>query len=132
MGGKSFVSKMPDILREKGEIAAISDQWSSPSYAPDVASRVRQLAHRAMGGLYHVANPGTASYHEIALEAARAVGIDASKVRAQASSEIPRPAKRPRATPLASLACAAERFDPLRPWADAYRAYIDRTGGIRI
>jgi dTDP-4-dehydrorhamnose reductase len=123
-GGKSFVSKIPEILRAKGEVAAIDDQRSSPSYAPEVAAALRRLAERAAGGLYHVANAGAASYHDVALEAARALGIDSARVRAQPSSAVPRPAPRPRATPLASIALPGEGFAPLRPWAEAYREFV--------
>lgn len=123
-GGKSFVSKIPAMLREKGELVAIADQWSSPTYARDAAAVLRVLADRAAGGLYHVANGGRASYHEVALEAARALGIDERNVRPQPAAAVPRPAARPRATPLASLALAAEGFAALRPWAEAYREFV--------
>jgi dTDP-4-dehydrorhamnose reductase len=123
-GGKSFVAKIPEILRANGEIAAVDDQWSSPTLAADAAGALRALAERAAGGLYHVANAGRASYFEVALAAAKALGIEPCRVRPQPSGALVRPAARPRATPLVSLALPAEGFAPLRPWEEAYVEYV--------
>lgn len=122
-GGKSFVARIPSILREKGEIAAISDQRSSPTCAKEAAALLREIAQRAAGGLYHVVNTGSASYYDLAREAAFLLGIDSSRVRPQPSSAVLRPARRPRATPLVSIALVAEGFSPLRDWREAYREF---------
>jgi dTDP-4-dehydrorhamnose reductase len=122
-GGKNFVSKMPGILREKGEIAAVADQWSSPTRADELTRAVFELVARdAPGGLYHVSATGRASYHEVALEAARALGIDAAKVRPTEGKSLVRPAPRPRATPLASEKLPALGVT-MRDWREVYREF---------
>ena len=123
-GGKSFVSRIPALLRERGAIEAVSDQVSSPTYAPDLARALLGLAEVAAGRLYHVANSGAASYYDVALEAARLLGLEASRVRPIASAALPRLARRPAATPLASVALGAEGIAPLRGWREAFRDYV--------
>ncbi|HVY60373.1 MAG TPA: dTDP-4-dehydrorhamnose reductase [Planctomycetota bacterium] len=122
-GGKNFVSKMPEILREKGEMGAVADQWSSPTRADELAKALlAMLAREVPGGLYHVSATGKASYHEVALEAARALGIAPEKVRPTEARALVRPAPRPRATPLASEKLPALGI-ALRDWREAYREF---------
>lgn len=123
-GGKSFVARIPEILRARGEIAAIEDQRGSPTAVSELAPLLCALARRASGGIYHAAGRGAASYFEIAREAARALGLPDACVRPLRASEVPRPAPRPRATPLISVRLEAEGFPPLRPWAESYRAFL--------
>ncbi len=128
-GGKNFVSQIPAILRERGQLEALVDQRSSPTSAADLAPLLRELALRAKGGIYHAANAGAASYYEVAQEAARARGLSGGSVRMQTTDALPRKAARPRETPLVSKALAREGFAPLRPWQEALRDFVRAASG---
>jgi dTDP-4-dehydrorhamnose reductase len=122
-GGKNFVSKMPAILREKGEIAAVADQRSSPTRADELLRGIVALLRSDFpGGVVHVAAQGSASYHEVALEAALTLGVPLAKVRATSGASLVRPAPRPDATPLASEVLPKLGI-AMRPWAEAYREF---------
>ncbi len=122
-GGKNFVTKIPEILRAKGEMAVVADQWSSPTRADELARALRALAGRGAEGLFHVAAAGAASYHEVALEAARALGIDPSRVRPIESRTLSRPAPRPTFSALRSARLGPLGVPALRPWAESYREF---------
>jgi dTDP-4-dehydrorhamnose reductase len=122
-GGKSFVAKIPEILRRKGEVAAVSDQSSAPTRADELARLLRVLAREAAGGVYHAGAAGVGSYFEVALEAAKALGVPASKVTPQPGAALGRPAPRPRMSALASTALPAQGIAPLRDWRESYREF---------
>jgi dTDP-4-dehydrorhamnose reductase len=102
----------------------VSDQWSSPTLASDLAPKLREIAIAGRAQLYHIVNPGPASYLDVAREAARLLGLDPQSVRPVESASLSRPAPRPRFSALASLALPAEGIAPLRPWQEALADYV--------
>lgn len=123
-GGHNFVSQLPRLLREGGEIKAVADQWSSPTYAPDLAQALAGLRGSDRYGTYHVINEGGCSYAEFFRYGLEVVGSDAPLVEL-AAKDVPRPAPRPRDTSLVGHAWAAAGFPPLRPWQEAARAFLE-------
>lgn len=91
-----------------------ADVVSSPSYSLDVAARVRQIIEQdAPFGLYHVANAGQASLHELISTAVKLLGLE-TRVEPAPSATFPSQGHRSRVTPLAS-----EKIAALRPWQEA-------------
>ncbi len=126
-GGRNFVSQMPRLLREHGRIEAIAEQRSSPTAAEALARWILEHAEQAAGGLYHTVNEGDLSYADCARVIARALGLDPHEaVCERAAATLGRPARRPRATPLVSLAIPAETLAPLGPAQRALEALAER------
>lgn len=125
-GGHNFATRIPSLLRDRGQLEAVADQYSSPTAASSLAPWILHSAERARGGVYHVVNPGCLSYYDLARTAATALGIDPARVQPIAAASLRLPAPRPRRTPLASTALFAEGLPQLEPAAEVYRRFFDQ------
>ena len=130
-GKESFLSTAHRELAAGRRVRAISDTWASVTYVEDLAARVEELIAAGRHGLYHVVNEGVCTYEDFAREAARLAGLNeeeaARLIETVTESEVKRPARRPRYTPLRSTATAELGLAPLRHWRDALAAYVSQT-----
>ncbi len=93
MGGRNFLSKVPELISQGAPIKAISDSFGTPTYAPHMAKRLRELALLDLPGIYHMANSGEGtSYAGFFREA---VG-DKVMIEEISADTLKRPAPRPR------------------------------------
>ena len=101
------------------------------TYVEDLAARVEEIAGLGRYGLYHVVNEGVCTYEDFAREAARLAGLDeeeaARLVETVTESQVRRPARRPRYSPLRCMASAELGLPPLRHWREALAAYVSQT-----
>ena len=115
-------------MRARPRVRAIRDTWASVTYVEDLAARVEEILGAGRHGLYHVVNEGVCTYEEFAREAARLAGLSeeetARLVETAAESEVKRPARRPRYTPLRCGSAAGLGLPPLRHWREALAAYV--------
>ena len=127
-GKASFLSTAHRELAAGRSVRAIRDTWASVTYVEDLAARVEEIVGARRHGLYHVVNEGVCTYEEFAREAARLAGLDkeeaARLVETVTESEVQRPARRPRYTPLRCTATAELGLPPLRHWREALAAYV--------
>lgn len=121
--GKNFLSKIPEIVRHGEPIKAITDQRSSPTFAPDLAEAIITLQPSGAYGTYHVVNAGSCSSFEFTTNALRILGSDLP-VDAVSRFDIPRPAPRPEDTSLVGDAWHKAGFRSLRPWPQAAEAFL--------
>jgi dTDP-4-dehydrorhamnose reductase len=116
-------------LRAGEEVAVFTDRTVSPSYAPDIALAVRRLLEgAAVPGLYHCVNSGTASWDEIALEAASLLGVE-PKLRPITLDALTLAAPRPKYCALDTSKIAAAGA-PMRSWQEALRAWLEKWGRV--
>ena len=125
--GSDFPSKIvaaSDRLPAEEPLKVVSDEIGSPTFAPDLADAVAQLALRgAQGrGTYHLVNDGQASRLDLARRVLDHCRPDRSTA-AISSDEFDRPSKPPEWAVLAS-ARAAQAGLTLRPWQEAIDAYV--------
>ncbi len=116
---KSFVDTMLELSKTKTHLDIVSDQFSSPSYAPDVAAYIQQLIEEKKPyGIYHAANSGACSWYEWADEIFRLknISIDISPVPA---SHFKRAARAPMNSVLLNTKMAAQPT-----WQDALARYL--------
>ena len=125
-GKPSFLAAVPANLREGKPVKAITDAYSTTTYVNDLVAQTIEIIEGAEYGLYHVANSGVSSYYDFALEAARLIGLPESEadrlIVKVTESEMNRPARRPRWTPLEST------LKPMRLWKAALAEYIADEG----
>jgi dTDP-4-dehydrorhamnose reductase len=127
-GGKNFLSKMIDIARGGATLKAIADSFGTPTYAPDLVARLREIAELDLPGVYHVANAGEgASFDGFARAALGEAGLDASRVEAVAADSLKRPAPRPLNSRLRCLLSEAIGLAPLRDWRDGLRDFAKQS-----
>ncbi len=129
-GGRNFLATAVERARRGEHLKAISDAYGTPTYAPHLAARLRELAGRDLPGTYHVVNSGAgASFLEFAQEAALAAGIEGAEIESVAMDALQRPAPRPRNSRLRCLLSEAIGLAPLPDWREALREFADAEEG---
>jgi len=123
-GGRNFLSTVIERCRTGAQLSAIGDSYGTPTYAPDLARRLRELAELDLPGIYHVVNDGPgASYQEFAVAALALAGCDSSSVTAISAADLTRPAPRPVNSRLRCLLTPALGLKSLPFWQDALRNF---------
>jgi len=119
-GGSNFLATVVERARRGETLRAISDSYGTPTYAPDLAARLRELAELDLPGVYHVVNAGEgASYEGFAREAAAAAGLPEASIEPVPTDSLHRPAPRPRNSRLRCLISETLGLRPLRDWREA-------------
>jgi dTDP-4-dehydrorhamnose reductase len=95
----------------------------SPSYLEDVAAATRHLVTTAAApGLYHCVNSGHGTWHDVAAEAARVLGV-IPRFQTVTTADVSLRAQRPKFCALDNSKLAAAGF-PMPPWQDAVRRWL--------
>jgi dTDP-4-dehydrorhamnose reductase len=124
-GGRNFLSTVAERVRRGARVDAIADAWGTPTYAAQLAARLRDLAQLDLPGIYHVVNSGEgATYEEFARAVVQDLGRDDSQVHGIKANTLNRPAPRPRNCRLQCLISEAIGLSPLPPWRDAVREFL--------
>ncbi len=132
-GGKNFLSRVVELGRAGAPLKAIHDAWGTPTYAPDLAARLRLLAEIDLPGIYHVVNSGAgASFKEFAVAALESAELSAEKVEAVSMQALVRPAPRPADSRLRCLLSEAVRLEPLPTWRDALARFVAPANGASV
>jgi dTDP-4-dehydrorhamnose reductase len=125
IGGKNFLSTVVDRARNGERLKAIDDAFGTPTYAHDLAVRLRELADLDLPGIYHVVNSGAgASYAEFANLALKLAGCDDSGVAPVSFDSLIRPAPRPRNSRLQCLLSERLGLKPLPSWPDGLDRFV--------
>ena len=124
-GGKNFLSTIIERAKRGETVKAIRDAYGTPSYAPDLARRLRELAQLDLPGIFHVVNSGEGvSYEEFARAALDLAGHVSTNLESVAMSSLSRPAARPRNSRLKCLLSEAIGLAPMPVWKDSLRAFV--------
>jgi dTDP-4-dehydrorhamnose reductase len=124
VGGKNFLATAVERARRGEHLKAIADAYGTPTYAPHLAARLRELAARDLPGTYHVVGGGEgASFLEFAREAVRVAGVEGVEVEGVRMDSLQRPAPRPRNSRLRCLLSEAIGLAPLPDWREALREF---------
>jgi dTDP-4-dehydrorhamnose reductase len=126
-GRRGTLDAIVSGLEEGREVKVFTDRVVSPSYCADVASATRHLVESgAAPGLYHCVNDGSATWADVAREAARALGITPRLVPITMEQARLR-AERPRFCALSSRKLAAAGYE-MPDWRDALRRWLAARG----
>lgn len=126
-GGRNFLATVVARARRGETLRAISDAYGTPTYAPDLAARLRELAELDLPGVYHVVNGGAgASYEGFARVAVEIAGVHNVEIESVAMETLDRPAPRPRNSRLRCLLSEGLRLAPLRDWREALKEFAAR------
>lgn len=125
--GRNYVISSIERARAlpRGEpFVSVSDQLAVPTYAPDLAAALVDIAERGGGGVYHVTSSGEpCSWAELARRSFELAGLQVP-VSAIRSEERPRRAQRPANGVLANRVCDMEGVPPLPSWTQALESYV--------
>jgi len=94
--GKNFVKTMVRLMQERNQLNVVSDQYGSPTYAPDLAAAILKIvaSEKWLPGIFHYSNEGEISWYEFALAIKEITHADCD-LKAIPTSAYPTPAKRP-------------------------------------
>lgn len=124
-GGANFLSTVLDRAQRGEQLKAISDMTGTPTYAPDLAARLRELATLDLPGVYHVVNAGDgASFELFARTALEIAGLDARALETVTLAELNRPAPRPVNSRLRCLLSDAIGLEALPSWQSALANFV--------
>ena len=117
-GGNNFVAKIMRAADERDALSVVCDEFSSPTYAPDLAEAIVKLIRKRHYGVYHFTNEGVCSRYEWAVRILQLSGRAHVPVKPIQASEWKRASNPPRYAPLRNF-CGAALGITLRPWQAA-------------
>lgn len=125
-GGTNFLSVMPKLLAEGKTIKAISDSYGTPTFAKDLAKRLRELAELDLPAIYHVSNSGEGTtFEKFAETICELKGYDKKLVESVSMNSLSRPAPRPVDSRLKCLFSEKFGLSPLQDWEKALAEFVD-------
>jgi dTDP-4-dehydrorhamnose reductase len=123
-GGTNFLSTVVERIQEGERLKAISDTYGTPTYAKDLAVRLRELAEKNVPGIYHVVNSGPGvTFEEFTRKAVALIGNSEVVVETVSAEALNRPAKRPRNSRLRCLLTEKIGLPPMRDWESALEEF---------
>jgi dTDP-4-dehydrorhamnose reductase len=124
-GGINFLSTVVERALKGEKLKAITDTYGTPTYAIDLAERLRQLAELNVAGIYHVVNSGPGvSFEEFTRKAVALTGNREAIVEPVSTDTLNRPARRPRNSRLRCLLSEKIGLPPLRDWETALAEFV--------
>ena len=123
-GGTNFLSTVIERAKHGENLRAIEDAYGTPSYAPDLARRLRELAQLDLPGTFHVVNGGEGvSYAEFARAILDLGGYATTSLESVEMSSLNRLAARPRNSRLKCLLSEALGLAPLPFWKESLGSF---------
>lgn len=124
-GGVNFLSRAGELLAEGKPMRAIADAFGTPTFADDLAIRIRELAAADLPCIFHVTNSGEGTnYLGFAKSVCEVGGFDPELLYPIKGRELIRPAPRPQNSKLACLFSQKLGFEPLPDWTAALERYL--------
>jgi dTDP-4-dehydrorhamnose reductase len=123
--GANFVKTMLKLAEERDRLKVVHDQIGSPTYTLDLARFLLELVKSDYYGIYHASNSGVCSWYEFAKAIFEERRLNVH-VEPCTTEEFPRPAPRPAWSVLDHGAIRAHGFEPLRPWREALRSFLQQ------
>jgi len=124
-GGTNFLSTVVERARNGTRLKAIRDMYGTPTYAKDLAARLRELAVVDKPGIYHVVNSGPGvSFEEFTRKVVELMGNRDAVVESVSADTLNRPAPRPRNSRLRCLLSGALGLPDLRDWDEALEEFV--------
>lgn len=121
--GNNFPAKIIAAADSGNPLRVVTDEVSTPTYAPDLAEAIARLTQTHAYGIYHFTNAGYCSRYDFAKEILRQSGRAHIPIEPITLADYPRASTVPPFAPLANTR-GPELGIELRPWAEALAAYF--------
>lgn len=130
-GGTNFLSTVVDRARRNEPLKAITDSYGTPTYARDLAQRLRELGEMKHAGIFHVVNSGEGtSYAGFVREAVKRANLGEPPIEEVLTASLNRPAPRPQNSRMRCLYSPALGLPPLPDWRDALSRFARETSRL--
>ncbi|MGI8882948.1 MAG: dTDP-4-dehydrorhamnose reductase [Pyrinomonadaceae bacterium] len=124
--GTNFLSVMHKLLADGKKIKAIEDSHGTPTFAGDLAKRLRELAELDLPSVYHVTNSGEgASYADFARKVCELKGFNTELLESASAKDLKRPAPRPASSKLACLFSEKFGLSRLPDWDESLESFLE-------
>jgi len=128
-GRRGTLDGLVEGMEQARPVRVFTDRVVSPSYVVDVAAATRFMVESgAPPGLYHCVNSGHATWHDVAAETARLLGVT-PRLERITMDQVRMKAPRPRFCALANRKLANAGF-PMPHWRDALARWIASRGAF--
>ncbi|MEP6901257.1 MAG: dTDP-4-dehydrorhamnose reductase [Actinomycetota bacterium] len=125
-GGTNFLSVMDKLLADGKSIKAIYDSFGTPTFANDLAKRLRELAELDLPCIFHATNSGEGtSYAGFAEKVCELKGFNTKLLEPAAADSLKRPAPRPISSKLACLFSEKFGLKPLPNWEASLKTFLN-------
>lgn len=118
---RNFIMQLISNHRSGARMRVPSDQFSNPTYAPELAAAVLDLAEKGASGIYNVVGPDWLSRYDFALKACAAFGFPPAFLEPRSTSSLGQAAARPLRAGLKTEKLAAELGHGLPPAEESLR-----------
>ena len=122
---KNFVVQRYGEARENAVVRSVFDKHGAPTCTADLSDSIAELLETDAYGTYHMANRGGCSRAAYVRRIIECFGLS-TRVEEVDSSHYPRKADVPDCEILENLNMQFLGLTPLRPWAEAVDAYIQK------
>lgn len=92
---KNFIMQLISLLGKGEKMNVPYDQYSNPTYAPDLAGAITELLRLEKSGIYNVVGKDLLSRYDFAVRACGILGLDASLLVPRKTAELGQKAPRP-------------------------------------
>ncbi len=92
----NFAMYALDKLQKGERIKAVNDQFSSPTFADNLAEALLRIASRRVAGIFHTAGRSCLSRYEFAIHLAKVFGYPEAMIEPVSTSALKQMAERPR------------------------------------
>lgn len=123
--GPNFVLTILGLAAERDRLRVVADQEGSPTWTGHLAPAIVRLLEGGVAGTFHLTNSGSTTWHRFAEAIVEEAGLSLP-VDPITTTEYPTPAPRPRYSVLANHAWLDLGEEPLPPWRDGLRAYLEQ------
>ena len=131
-GGRNFLSTVVDRAKRGEKMKAITDCWGTPTYARDLAIRLRELVELDLPGVFHVVSAGDgATFETFTREALRMARCEPGLVEPVSMDSLTRPAPRPRNSKMKCLLSEAIGLSPLPHWQEGLAHFVGTNAARR-
>jgi dTDP-4-dehydrorhamnose reductase len=120
----TFADRVVEWAAAGQPVPCLTDMHSIPTFTPDLAEALEQLAQSGCYGLYHLTNAGICNRAEFAGEILRLHKLSEKLIKPMTQAEFNHPAKRPTFSGLQNLAWRLNGFPPIRSWKEALRQHF--------
>ncbi len=123
--GTNFLSVLPKLLADGKHLKAINDSYGTPTFAVDLAKRLRELAELDLPAIFHTTNSGDGiSYGDFARKVCKIKGFDQNLLENVSTNDLKRPAPRPQFSRLACLFSEKFGLEPLPNWEKSLEKFV--------
>ena len=129
LNGKNFIKTMVNVGKTHDTVRVVNDQIGTPTYTPDLARLLADMAETEKYGYYHATNSesepgGYISWYDFTKEIYRLAGMDTAVLPVTTAEYGLSKAARPANSRLDKRKLTEAGFIPLPPWQDAVARYL--------